>query len=481
MAGRIATLFNGPLLAGVGATVDAGLLKSRYHVLPWNPADKTTLRIVEARGKVHLEGGGKRKKIKLEDALVYRYAKYNVDVIYGIQRSIDDNPNMETDEAANLRMDMITLVYLMLAYGYYGGECRESTADEKKTIAAISAEESEVDEVITLERLNRAGTFILARMHTKYQTNHAIGGMPVSASIASAIKAFYGLTAGALKQEAAKKRMKTITDVLYWAVHPANETLLIPSVIANSHIKETRVHTNGPVVRLMDTEEYFNIRSRTPPASTHLFYVCAAAAKALEPLGVLPYMPDPSRVEEVITGLSLIERVGAALHPAARYWGLERQTANQKIVETLAADLGYAVRKLLGVTTLAASPLLMKEDGLDAGWRAFVDALRAAMEDRGKELLEEGVIKAIKDKIAPKAVEVQGMKRIKGYLTTGSVGSEDSDGPMMSGAAGPGGDEEEDEDGGESDGDDEGEEHGEEDAGGADEGGQAGSSHEGGN
>jgi len=421
MAARISTLFNGPLLAGVGATVDAGLVRSKYHVLPWDPAKKVTMNITEKDGKVFLSGGGKRKAANLDDAAVYRMAKFNVDTIYGIQASLDDNPNMESDEAATLRMDMIALVYLMIAYGYYGGECRAATEAERKVILGLPATDDEIDEVITLERLNRAGTFLLARMHTKYQTNHAIGGSPISASVASAVKAFYGITAAAVRQDAAKKRLKTITDVLYWAVHPANETLLIPSVIKNSQIKSTTVHAEGPRITMMDTEEYFAIRSRTPPASTHLFYVCAAAAKAIEPIGILPYMPDPSRLEEVVAGLTVIERLGAALHPAARHWGLERQTANQKIVETLAADLGYAVRKLLGITTLAASPLLSKEDGLDSGWKTFIDSLRSAMDDRGKELLEDTVMQAIKDKIAPKAATIKGMPQIKGYLTSGSV------------------------------------------------------------
>lgn len=455
MAARISTLFNGPLLAGVGATVDAGLVRAKYHVLSWDPAKKVRMNITETDGKITLSGGGKRKPAHLDDFAVFRLAKFNVDNIYGMQAALDDNPNMEADEAATLRMDMIALVYLMIAYGYYGGECRIATDPERKVISALSATEDEIDEIITLERLNRAGTFLLARMHTKYQTNHAIGGSPISASVASAVKAFYGITAGAVRQDAAKKRLKTITDVLYWAVHPANETLLIPAVIKNSRIKSTMVHAEGPRIVMMDTEEYFAIRSRTPPASTHLFYVCAAAAKAIEPIGILPYMPDPSRLEEVVVGLTTIERLGAALHPAARHWGIERQTANQKIVETLAADLGYAVRKLLGITTLAASPLLSKEDGLDAGWKTFIDSLRSAMDERGKELLEDTVMQAIKDKIAPKASAIKGMPQIKGYLTSGSVhaavpeGAPDSSGGDAGEAQGEDDDHDEDGDEGE--------------------------------
>jgi len=39
-AEQLRLLLNGPVVAGVGATVDAGLHTDKYHVLPWNPDKK---------------------------------------------------------------------------------------------------------------------------------------------------------------------------------------------------------------------------------------------------------------------------------------------------------------------------------------------------------------------------------------------------------------------------------------------------------
>ena len=122
--------------------------------------------------------------------------------------------------------------------------------------------------------------------------------------------------------------------------------------------------------------------------------------------GVLEYIPDPSRLKDIITGFHMILSHGAKLHPAARYWGLERITANQKLVEPLCADLGYAVRKLMLGSSLADSPILAKEDALNGSWRGFIDSLRAAMDKQGEEILDEGIMKKIIDKIAPSAPDV---------------------------------------------------------------------------
>lgn len=106
---------------------------------------------------------------------------------------------------------------------------------------------------------------------------------------------------------------------------------------------------------------------------------------------------------------------GAALHPAARYWGLTRQTANQKIVEPLCADLGYAVKKLMPVSSLAASPILAKEDALDSGWKSFIDSLRSFLDERGQEMMDESVLKSIKAAVAPRAGSVTSVAQISAF------------------------------------------------------------------
>ncbi|POS85438.1 hypothetical protein EPUL_003930, partial [Erysiphe pulchra] len=56
-----------------------------------------------------------------------------------------------------------------------------------------------------------------------------------------------------------------------------------------------------------------------------------------------------------IEGLQMFSTVCAALHPAARYWGQKHVSANQKSVESVYADLGYAVKTLIPTSTLENS------------------------------------------------------------------------------------------------------------------------------
>lgn len=418
-AAQLKTLLNGPVVAGVGATVDAGLATDRYHVLPWDPAEKVTIKIIETADGIKL---GSTKRIKggafdLEDMI--KYASWNVDNILSIDGIIQSAAGSPEEFKRDIKLDAIAIVFLCLVYGYYSGECRAATNAEKTDIGKVDVGSGLTDDIVNATRLNRAATFILARMHTKYQTNHAIGGTPMQASMASSVRAFYSVSPTAARSAGASAQIKAISDILYWAVHPANETLLLPTVIRNTKITSTEVHRNGPVPELLMVEEYFEIRARTPPASTHHFYVAAAAIKQLEPMGILPYLPEPTRTKDIVAGLRMIESHGAQLHPAARFWGLERMTANQKLVETICADVGYAIKKLMPASSLAASPILQKEDGLDAAWKSLIDAIRAAMDERGKELLDDKVFEQIKRSIAPKSAELEGIQEIKGFLLAG--------------------------------------------------------------
>lgn len=124
-------------------------------------------------------------------------------------------------------------------------------------------------------------------------------------------------------------------------------------VIHNTQMTHAMIHADGPEPITVVVDEYFQIRAKTPPASTHHYYVAAAALQQLEPMGIIQYLPTPSRIDDALYGLKLIEKYGAALHPAARFWGLSRITSNQKIVEPLYADLGYAIRRLVQQPTTA--------------------------------------------------------------------------------------------------------------------------------
>jgi len=424
----VEVLFNGPALAGIGATTDAGLVPSKFHVLPWDPKDRSSVDIKTKKGVLSYDVKGPGHNLDLSSELALQYAFYNVDHVYAIPAYLSGINAMSDAEKEILRRDMIAIIFLMTAYGYYDGECREASPNEDTAARAIQIDDSEAATILNVEALNRAATFILARMHTKYQTNHVLGGTPMQASMASAVRAFYSISSAGTPDNSVKARLSAYAACLHWALHPANERLLIPLVINNSQISTAYIHKNGPEVTMLEKEEYFTIRSNTPPASTHHFYVAAAAVQHLEPLGILSYMPTINQMKDIQTGWLLIEAHGARLHPAARHWGLTRITANQKIVEPVCADLGYAVRKLMPMSSLALSPILRKEDSLNATWKRFIDALRAAMDKQGEEMLDTDIFSDIKASIMPEKKDDTLIKAVKKLLIK-SLGDDDEDMP----------------------------------------------------
>lgn len=412
----IRSMFNGPALAGVGATTDAGLSTAKYHILPWDPIDRTEM--------LHAVSGNPQRAVffaKDQDADVwtdwsakelFKYAVMNVENVLGGISFFDQYPAVDERTRTDLLADATVIIFLSLSYNYYHNECRAANKAEYEASQKVPT--ALMKELLTTERINRAATFIAARMHTKYQTNHVVGGTPMQASMASAAKAFYQVGVG--KSTEAIQRAKAVAAVMHWALHPLNETLLIPLVIHNSRIQRSYVHREGPEPQELALDEYFDIRANTPPSSSHHFYVCAAAVRLLEPMGVLNWLPQPSRLEDVKTGFGMIRVYGAALHPAARYWGLDRVTSNQKLVEPLCADLGYAVKKLMPASSLAASPILQKEDALDAGWKAFIGALRAALDEKGGQLIDEATMQHIQKAIAPAHTDSGVIREVAGLL-----------------------------------------------------------------
>lgn len=413
----IRSLFNGPALAGVGATTDAGLSSSKYHILPWDTTKRTQIEHGEDEGtgfpefRVANASEDNWADYKAKD--LYRHAVYNVEVVLGGSSFFDQYPSVDSQTRDDLLNDAIAILWLSMANNYYHEECRESTRDEEQAIDRVSADG--MRDRLTVERVNRAATYIGARMHTKYQTNHVTGGYPMQASMASVTKAFYGI--GVAKSNEAVQKSRAISAVLHWALHPLNECLLIPLVIRHSRIEVAYVHSEGPTPEEISLDEYFDIRANTPPSSTHHFYVCAAAVRLLEPMGVLNWLPNPSRLNDVKTGFAMIRTYGASLHPAARYWGLERVTSNQKLVEPLCADLGYAVKKLMPASSLAASPILQKEDALDSGWKSFIGALRAALDEKGGALIDDATMKEIQKAIAPAHTDSAAIREVAGLIT----------------------------------------------------------------
>lgn len=427
-------MLNGPVVAGVGATVDPGLTRDKYHVVPWDPSKRVQVALTFNDDGMVIGSNPESRYADIPLDELINYAIYNVKKIFNFDVAADRVMNMTEEFRKNIYLDMIAILLVALSHGHYDIECREATTAERSDIMAQKVTDEEKEEVFNPTRINRAATYLLARMHTKYQTNHAIGGNPMQASMASAVRAHFGLSPSNTRENSKKQQLEFLATCLYWSTHPANECLLIPMVIQNTKINTATVHAHGPEPITVVVDEYFQIRAKTPPASTHHYYVAAAALRQLEPMGIIQYLPAPSRVEDVLYGLRLIEKYGAALHPAARFWGLARITSNQKIVEPLCADLGYAIRRLVPGCSLSGSPILCKEDGLNLAWKSLVDSLRIAMDDRGKEMLGDEVFDAIKDHVAPRKAHIKGLKMIKRFLDgaapgddSGSEGDDDED------------------------------------------------------
>lgn len=411
---NLLAVLNGPIVAGVGASVDPGLPRGEFHALPWNTAEKVLVKIVESSGNmpVELEADTRNKWQVIDNEEVFKIAKFNVDTIFNFEESIVSKFHIEQHHQISLYKDMICVLCIMISLNYHYAETREMTETEKRLTREYAITADDRDLFTNTMHFDRAATFLMSRVHTKYQTNHAVGGNPVQASIAASIRAYYGLTPGMAKTSEGQMLMAAVVRGIYWCTHPANEALLLPSVIKNTKIKGAYVPRAGPLPCYLPAEEYFDIRADTAPASTHHFLVAAAAIKAIKPFGLLRLLPEPGRLVEVEDGLKLIRDYGAALHPAARYWGLNKQAAGQKSVEPLCADLGYAVKKLLPNSSLKDSPILKKEDMLNGAWKTVIDGIRIELDKSQEMIVSSKVLQLITSRIAPKINKEPSTERI---------------------------------------------------------------------
>ncbi|POS85196.1 hypothetical protein EPUL_003123, partial [Erysiphe pulchra] len=332
-------------VAGVGASVDPGIPRGEYHPLPWDITEKSLVRIVDAgrNTPVEIEVDKRIPWYEIDTEEVLKIAKYNLEHVFNFQESIIAKFNIEKKHADSLYKDMLCILTIMISLNYHHAETRVMTDTEKKTVAnsTITADDTAIYN--NTMHFDRAATFIMSRVHTKYLANHA-----------------------------------------------------------NTQIKGAYVPKAGPLPSYLPAEEYFDIRSDTAPASTHHFLVAAAAIKAIKLFGLLRLLPEPTRLVEVSDGLQLIRDYGAALHPAARYWGLNKQSAGQKSVEPLCADLGYTVKKLLPNSSLKNSPILRKEDQLNGAWKTVIDSIRIELDKRSETMVSAKVLKMITTRVAPR-------------------------------------------------------------------------------
>ncbi|KAI6245263.1 hypothetical protein HI914_06759 [Erysiphe necator] len=134
---------------------------------------------------------------------------------------------------------------------------------ELAAVAAIELTPLDLSVYTNTVHFDRAATFIMSRVHTKYQTNHAVGGTAIQASIAATVRAYYGVSNATNRSNDAKELLEAVVKGIYWATHPVNEALLLPAEIRNTKIEAAYVPREGPAPQYLPSEEYFDIRANT--------------------------------------------------------------------------------------------------------------------------------------------------------------------------------------------------------------------------
>ncbi|KAI6249787.1 hypothetical protein HI914_01875 [Erysiphe necator] len=334
---NLLSVLNGPIVAGVGASVDPGLPRSDFHALPWDISDKVLAKIIEGTPdtpvRIAVDKRTQWRELANEDILMI--AKFNINNVFKFNETIGSAYSIGKGDLNNLYKDMLCIMCITISMNYHSAETRVMTDVEVAAVNNMEITPLDLSIYTNTVHFDRAATFIVSRVHTKYQTKHVVGGSPIQASIAASIRAYYGVSANTGKNTDAKELLDAVVKGVYWATHPINEALLLPSVIRNTRIEGAYVPRNGPEPQYLPTVEYFDIRAHTAFAGTHHFLVAAAAIKALKPFGLLALLLEPARLQEVEDGLALIEAYGADLYPAARYWGLKKQSASQKTPQFL--------------------------------------------------------------------------------------------------------------------------------------------------
>jgi len=402
---KLRSLFNGPPLAGIGATADKGLLPSTYHILPY-AADINSVTALDYKpGTATVHPSWDIPTVNsfahLDVDTLIRYAKYNVNSVYGLDNHIRDVVAADPSFGPLVTHDLMSIYILMAGCNLYYTECRAATAAELTAIQAIQVTDTDRAVLVSAEQMNRAATFIMARAHTKYQTNHAVGGSPAQGSMGATLRWAYDISVLQSSNVTTTAKARAATSAVYWALHPLNEPATIPFIVEGSKITSAKFHTAGPPPVIPVADEFFRIRRKVAPASAHNFGLCVAAMSLLSPLGILAHFPEQVRFKLLINGFQLVEAHGARLHPAAHFWGLERVSANQKDIETLVQDLGYAVTRLFPLTTLAKAPAFSRTDVVSTVWKTLIDALKVKMDEEGSKLLDDATFQSIQKQIAP--------------------------------------------------------------------------------
>lgn len=370
--------FNGDAAAGIGAYADRGLDRSEFHFIPWDPSVLVTARHGLADDVFWVEREDNAPEVSMDS--VARCTKETV-ARWRLDNIASEKGVTDADLVANVGNLAHVIVASIMMLNAYGGECEQIPAAQMAAVRGKPAEE--LRRLMTQDRLIQAITLIFAKGHTKYQTNHCMGGSPAQASVASCIRAFFpGLDIGS-------PRYGFVYEVLYRALHPVSDTYVIPAVIARSGIRSTLVHAGGPQAPRVRIESYFRIRRDTPPAGTHHIAVLYRALARLDEYGILPALPGRERIRAVATEFRKVLKMGARAHPAAAFWGLEPAPIDQKVFDDMLADAGYGIQRLFPTSTLADSPMFRSSGEANAQWKRFIDSL--ALYLRGQTISEDDI------------------------------------------------------------------------------------------
>lgn len=100
-----------------------------------------------------------------------------------------------------------------------------------------------------------------------------------------------------------------------------------------------------------------------------------SAMMMLEQARLMKFLPEKSRVMNVKVDLVMIQTYGAKLHPVARDWGIRMVIVNQHMAEFLFANLGYAVRRQIPMSSFAQSLTSMDEYQRNMALKSMIDIL----------------------------------------------------------------------------------------------------------
>lgn len=409
----IASAFNGPPIIGIGGTTDQGLPAALHHRIPYDPSQYvyytldspnrvtskdqfTNERYALDSAKLTQAGSHFRS---VSSAACRRYSDYNIEKVLNIKRVAADTGVSDPELISRVRRDVQTILSMMLCYNLYAGECVKNYKDVKDHRDELT--QSDWEATISADQVNRGLTFLAARAHTKYQTNHSMGGDEAQGAVASCIRAYYSLSSPRGAKEEDRRRYQFVYKCLYWAMHPVNEPLLLCQILERHSLNEIKVHAFASPPEIFQLAEYMTIRGTITAATTHVFSVGAQAALRLRDFNLLAYLPNPSRLVTLARGFKQAQFYGAACHPAARHWGVNKVSLSQRSVQDVVADLMYAIKQLFPADTLAASPLARDDSNVNVTWKTFIDGLKAKIDESVKEMVSPETMKDVLPSLTP--------------------------------------------------------------------------------